>query len=493
MPKRLRPYQIEMLKYTMGVQHPALFVDMRLGKSIVTVRRIKMYKKCTEILIVCPYSAIQGWKDTLEDEGEVLAACIVGTGPQRRRAYALSKTYTDDSFVKGRRWYITNKEGFFGFKEIKDLLWHVTVLDESRFIANDNNAATTYYCNNFRHVDHRWVLTGTPAPESELEYYNQLRFLDPTILNYSSWYKFRNACFTQPIDCCGQHDPWYIRSKGKKFLTEKLAEHTYHLMRTDVDMGGEKIYQVRNLHMPKRMRKIYKTAEEEFILEYDDKCEKTVWAMTKFLWLRRICGGILDGQPMWPGKMELLLKMLGSEFYGEQMIIWCQFIDELKYVKTILDVNGYDSEKVHGDVKPKERDEIGKRFLKKDFQILVAQPECYKFGKDLSSASVMVYYSSPLGLETRSQTEDRIIDVANKNSVLILDLIVEDSIDEDIYKAVKKKARRNVLMANLIKSARKHINVKKHLRLAPEKTYSGVAMFDAEDFDNDTTKQSTDS
>ena len=61
MRRKLRPYQVDALKYA-SIQHPALFIEMRLGKTLITIRRIKRYPDCNKVLVVAPYSALNSWK-----------------------------------------------------------------------------------------------------------------------------------------------------------------------------------------------------------------------------------------------------------------------------------------------------------------------------------------------------------------------------------------------------------------------------------------------
>lgn len=74
-PKRkvFYPHQSEGFAYTLQEEHPALFMEMRLGKTLVTVRRCKTYKTwCgsgTMNLVVAPNSALPSWEKEARGEG----------------------------------------------------------------------------------------------------------------------------------------------------------------------------------------------------------------------------------------------------------------------------------------------------------------------------------------------------------------------------------------------------------------------------------------
>ena len=79
----LRLYQKQALSYINRVKHPALFLEMRLGKTLIVVRWIKSHPEIKTILVVSPYSAFYGWKRELRLEGEPVPIELTGTWEQR--------------------------------------------------------------------------------------------------------------------------------------------------------------------------------------------------------------------------------------------------------------------------------------------------------------------------------------------------------------------------------------------------------------------------
>ena len=97
------------------------------------------------------------------------------------------------------------------------------------------------------------------------------------------------------------------------------------------------------------------------------------------------------------------------------------------------------------------REEISFRFNEGDFNCIIAHPTCFKYGTDLSRADTMIYYTAPLGLETRLQSEARMTRIKKKESVLIIDLIVEDSIEEDILKGLQMKKSQSEIIKMMVR------------------------------------------
>jgi SNF2 family DNA or RNA helicase len=421
--KLLDNNQQAMLRYAMHTEHPALFVEMRLRKTRVAVRRIKMYKNCSCVLIVAPYSAFPSWRKEM-NLANVTYTEMIGTREER----------LDILWGLSGGWLLTNKECHLSMLEIADFEWDVVVLDESRCIANPQSRISRFFTHNFRSVKHRWILTGTPAPESPLEYYQQLKFLDPSILGYSNYYVWRNENFMLV-----GYD-WEIKAAYQKKLVAILKAKTFTLKRQDVNLGGKKIYEQRECSLPANIQKIYQKAENEFMLETSNQTiTGTIWATQKFIWLRRICGGIVDKKLVHSAKIDLLIELIKEQFKNEPIIIWAQFIDELFAIKETLDGASILNVLVYGKIKPKTRDESIEMFQKGIVQIFLAQPECFKHGVDLSCAETMIYYSTPMGNETRQQSEDRFVDVGKDKSLLVIDLICKDTIEEDIQISLQEK------------------------------------------------------
>ena len=61
------------------------------------------------------------------------------------------------------------------------------------------------------------------------------------------------------------------------------------------------------------------------------------------------------------------------------------------------------------------------------------------YGITLTAASNVIYYSNGYDLEKRLQSEDRAHRIGQKNNVTYIDILAEDTVDEKIVKALRKK------------------------------------------------------
>jgi len=292
---------------------------------------------------------------------------------------------------------------------------------------------TKYFTKYFRNVPNRFILCGTPAPESELDYFSQCKFLDENIFKGYSYWTFRSTFFSP----CGfgGHD-WKITEKGKQYISTQLKKYCYMLKRSDVNIGGKKIFERKIVELPDNIRKIYNKCEKEFILYdlQDKKTLSTIYAMTRYVWLKRLCSGFIEHNLQSSHKIDTLKEILQTELKGEQVLIWAVYIDEVKAISDSLCCP-----LIYGDITPVDRETIRKDFQSGKHKYLVCQPETMKSGVKLSAASAAIYFSTPESALTREQSEDRILDLSSNKSSLIIDLCTVDTIEEDILMSLLKK------------------------------------------------------
>ena len=201
--------------------------------------------------------------------------------------------------------------------------------------------------------------------------------------------------------------------------------------------------------LPREVRSVYDVAEREFVLEMEGEVwGKTVWAMQKYLWLRRLCSGWLPSGEESTHKVDELLNLLRGELSREQIVIWCQYRWDIDLIKFYLP----DAAIIHGDVPPNEREELRKAFQAGELKHAIIQPETMKFGSKWTAAGALVYFDSPESATTRNQTEDRSLDVATQDNILIIDLVCADTIEEDILMNLLWKDSRSNGMEQLVKA-----------------------------------------
>jgi SNF2 family DNA or RNA helicase len=437
MKRKLRPYrkhQHGMFRYTLNTRHPALFVEMRLGKCLVTIRRVKLYKPLSaelglKVLVVAPNAAIGSWEQELTLEGESFTV-VTGTKQQRIGA-----------FVKPVRWYLCNKEMFLHLPEFAKVWnWDAVIVDESTFIKNPKAKVTQFFLRNFRDCPHRWVLAGIPNPETDLELWPQLAFLDGRAFGSRNFWDFRARNFKPDIS--GYE--WLPRPGVASTIRRTLGSRAYILRRRDAGVESEKNHIIRELELPPELRKNYDHLEKYFELPTG---ETTIWSMVKYNWLRRMCGGFLGNvsepdtkaELVWDGKIQELRRLLVEDLRDEQVVVWFHYNEELHRVQQTLDEVGITNTKLTGNTSRESREERRRLWMKGRYRVILVQQAVAQMGMDLSAADTAIYYSQTPSYLASQQTADRILSLSKNTSLLYLYLVVKNTVDSDLYRALKDK------------------------------------------------------
>jgi SNF2 family DNA or RNA helicase len=412
MKKHLRLNQREAFLYTLQVKHPALFMEMRLGKTLVTIRRIKMYKTCPMKIVFCPYEAMMSWEEELQNEGQQYELII---GSKKQRQQIIKHIHYNEN-----KWYVTNHQAHLSIgNELSSIPWNVVILDESSCI---------------RHPQ-----SGLPAPESDIDYYCQLRFLDENIFDEANYYEFENNNFGR----IGYEQ--LVSPEGSKYIAKRLAKNCLFQSRDDYNLGGIIVNERRYVTLPRKVMREYDRVEKELILRHGDCEEQTVYQTTKRIWLRRLCGGFAGTDLLSSAKAKELKYLVNTELKKEQIVVCAFFTKEIEFLYNYFR-HTIPSDKLHGKISQKKRRESLKRFKRGETRVLFVQPGCLRYGANLSFCDTIIMYSLPDKYETYQQVIARLIDVDSEKISLVLHLISNNTLEESMIESLIRKEGRSLRM-----------------------------------------------
>lgn len=425
---RKKPYkcQRDALMWAGTKSAIALFMEMRLGKTLVAIRWVNQFS-LKKILVVTFLSVVSIWQEELACEG---CSSTLLTGSWKEKFQLLDD---QDTF-----WYITNWESLYTdnrprkprASQIARLPWDGVILDESTAIKNPKAIRTKMCRKQFKLTPYKAILTGLPNPESELDYFQQMAFLHGEFMGCDNFWKFRNKFFHQIV-----YD-WVPKKGTIVKIKAEVNKHAFVLTRKQAGLGSRKIYEKRYVELPSKIRKEYRNLERAFCLGG----KETKWTIVVKVWLARLAGGQPENSDFCSmHKFHEILYLLNSELRKEQCVIWFRFNLELIYMHHMLELKGITNDFITGETSPAERERTRKRFNQGKFRHLLVQIKCGKFGNDYSSASTAIYYSNSFAYEERAQSEDRIINPKKKEPVLILDILTRNTVDEDIHGALRNK------------------------------------------------------
>lgn len=427
------PHQKKAATYTADKSRIALFMEMRLGKSMVAIRWLRRTllrkKPDARILVVCPTSAFEGWIHEFRAEHipESRIHWLQGSTAQRMSAA--------DS---GPGWYLTNYEILprLGLRfAVMD--WDGIVLDESTRIRNPKAQITKLLTRAYADIDYRAVLTGLPNPESSMDYFEQMRFLHGNFLGFHNFWAFRYVLFKQ----IGYE--WEPKGGTRDKIKTAVHNSAFVLSAKQAGLGNRLIYEQRYVDPTPQINAHMRQVKKDFKFEHLE----TKWAIVREIWLARLAGGFSPDQDnpqlLTDVKMRELWTLISGELKNQQLVVWFRFNEEVRATAQYLASRGVDIGVMMGGTAQHQRLELQQWFRSGRIRVLLMQTATGKggMGLDLSAASTAIYYSNHYEYEMRAQSEKRIEHPIKRASagLLIIDLLMRGTIDEDAYAVLRDK------------------------------------------------------
>lgn len=425
-------------------RHPALLVEMRLGKTLLCIRwMLSLPGKSRRFLVVAPVTVLEAWERELWLEGQRFYATYNLTPKQRD--YVIKRALSDP----GDTFLLMSYEGLLALgqsytsrgkrKRRPPILafweWDAVALDESTKIRNPSAQITQVCIKGFRQAKHRTILTGLVNPEKILDVVCQFLFLRGHFLGQSNYWEIRNRYFIR----AGYE---WVPRKGTRDLFRRMT-HAIAFVKTvdDCNLPNNITRDCRYLDMNPTQKRMYRQVVREFACDCKDGIRiETKWVITQRLWLARIAGGFDPRENLIStGKADEIIELLNGELAGKKLVVWFRFRAELNYVKSRLDKAGISAATLVGKEPMLLRKSKMKAFREKT-RVLLGMESCAKFGSDYSASTVAVYYSNEYSNEARTQSERRIIKYEKSRNHLILDLVTRRSVDVNAVEALKDKS-----------------------------------------------------
>lgn len=453
--RELMPHQEEGVERALGEDHTALIMQMRLGKTLTSVRVVKE-RDAYNALVVCPVSAIEAWENELSLEGERFIS-LHGLGHEERERAMIdaiqARTY--------RPWVIANFEMILGMAPrvmplskkrevplVAQLPWDHVIVDESTRIKNPQAQTTQIFHQGFDLARHRMILTGLPAPESELDLFEQFYFLDREWMGYTDFWRYRKALF-EPGHFSKHH--WFRKEGTRKRIKSALHARAFVKTRKDAGMPENWVNETRFVDMNDPQRKLYDQIEEEFAVDFGDERWETAWATTKHIWLCMIAGGFSPRRRLLnPAKADEIVYLLKTELARDKAVVWHAFRHECEYmIERCKKANIRVVSIMGGDPPDKRRRALQNLRDKDGARVLCAMEQCGKFSMDCSVCDTAIWYSNDPSCEARAQSRERTFHPKKQDTILNLDVATRDTVDMDNLRAVREKVTSAKMMMRM--------------------------------------------
>lgn len=413
MPKiKLFKHQEDILEETKDMNKVAYYLDMGLGKTFVGSEKLHQLNKRANLLI-CQKSLIPMWINHFKNYYKYQV--FDGT-----KSTQLNQVL--NSYEKLRPFILIINYDLVFRRDIKSVFRHdfTLMLDESSMIQNEKTKRTKYILK--MHPDNIILLSGTPTSGKYERLWSQAHLLGWNITKskYNKIYVNWDTMYlgVQKFKVVNKDHPY----KNVQRLKRKLREHGAVFMKTeDVFELPEQNFIPIKVKQSSNYRKFLK----DKYLEFDNQELLGDTALTYLLGLRQLSGMYSKE------KLDRLSDLIDST--EDRLIIFYNFDHELDEIIKIAKNKIRPVSIVNGKTKNLTNYET------KDDSITLIQYQAGSMGLNLQKSNRIVYFTPPQQSELYEQSKKRIHRIGQERPCFYYNLIVEKSVEERIYRALKER------------------------------------------------------
>ena len=445
---KLRDYQEQIVDELKVLDSSALYMGTGTGKTITALELVLTYN-ARHLLVVCPHNAIGQWKKTVRDyyNNYNIIEFKKSWSSKKINEYLLTIDYSKRVLI------VLNYEMIHLIDNFKILVnedW-VIILDEIHRIKNYGTPRkpvkiTHYLLALGELTNYKLGLTATPTQGNYggyIEYYPQLKFLGYTDLSFKDFYdkyvvysleRVGNVSFPMKV----------IRGyKNKNEIDEllQLVARRYVPKYKDFEPQFNDIILERSKAYPRMVReKAYKNAA------INNSARMRIAKQT-------IATGVVSGKTMLRENVYYedntikrdWLKDFLSDVDGKVVILY-NYNVELDTLERLLKSMKKKYITINGQTKDKEAE------LRKEFDVVLGQYKAISEALDGLQylSNKMVFFSMPSDSILYKQALGRIDRIGQDKVPMYYFLIMEKTIDEDIYSMIKEKVDFSEKTLNLL-------------------------------------------
>lgn len=434
----LRPYQKQGFNwlwflYSYGL-NGILADDMGLGKTLQTLVLLQKAKDEDgkhPSLIICPTSVVYNWQKECQRFTPDLKVLNL-TGSERLGSLQKIK----DSDIVITSYALLRRD----YKILRQYVFRHVILDESQNIKNQESL--TAQASKQLNSQHRLALSGTPIENRLSEVWSAFDFLMPGFLLDLDEFRYR---YITPIEERGNRD-------AERRLKKQLSPFILRRLKRDVAKDlPDKIESIMYCEMLPDQQDLYlevleKTREEVFA-QYNAKGQVVNQAtmLAALLRLRQVCNhpkllkDFVETNGVGSGKFEALQEVIEEIIEeGHRVLLFSQFVEMLKIIKSWLEVKGIKHEYLTGETR--DRQERVERFNRDEsIPIFLISLKAGGTGLNLTGADYVIHYDPWWNPAVEDQATDRAHRIGQTKKVFVYRFITRGTVEEKIMKLKDRK------------------------------------------------------
>jgi SNF2 family DNA or RNA helicase len=281
-----------------------------------------------------------------------------------------------------------------------------------------------------------WMMTGTPASQSPEDAFGLAKLVNP-----SNVPKYKTA-WKDMVMVQASRFKWHPKPTARDTVFKALQPAIRYEKDQCLDLP-DVMYQTREVPLTGQASAYYKELVKEMQIQAAGETISTVNAAASLTKLLQLSGGAVytddhniiefDVSP----RLQVLKEVMDEALH--KVIVFIPYKHTIKLVQDSLTKEGVSTEIISGDVSANERSAIFNRFQTTDDpQVLLIQPQSASHGVTLTAASIVVFWSPVMSVETYLQCIARIDRVGQKNKMTVIHLQGSE-VERRMYKMLQGK------------------------------------------------------
>lgn len=295
------------------------------------------------------------------------------------------------------------------------------------------------------------LLTGTPAPQGEIDLWSTFTLLNQTTDSFFVWRKKHFDDKNEARRGTKHYWPQYnIRDSSREEFQKLLSERSMSAEKDEVldlpPLLRTNIY----AEMSAKQARHYETMKEFlFAIDEDGNELNASNLLVRTLRLQQILAGFIGDEPI---KDNSRLKALDSAIEktnGEQFIVWTIFKATYGQIAKVLDDKGLTFGRLTGIETAQERFDNIEDFQSGKLRALIAHPKAGGVGINLTAAPYSIHYTRSYSLVDYLQSVARNYRGGSEvhKRITRIEIVTPRTIDEDITEAlIAKKSTQDFIL-----------------------------------------------
>lgn len=445
-------YQERCIRFILD--HPAagLFLDMGLGKTVITLTAISALLDTFEVSRVLVIAPLRVAEDTWTREAAkwdhlkgLRIARVLGSKHQRIAALR------EDADV-----YVVNRENVPWLVRTlgPDWFFDMIVIDELSSFKNPQSLRFKML-RKMRPFASRVVgLTGTPASNSLLDLWSEIYLLDMGERLGKFVTHYRNAYFRPSyISPQGAVYSYVPRHGAMEQITARIADITISMKASDYIELPDQIETDIFVELPDPAKRIYRKMEKDMLVELDGEGVCALSAAACVAKLGQMANGFAYGEdknqhPIHTAKLDALREIVEQAAEsGESVLVFYEYVHDADTINEALHkqviIRQLQSEI---DIVLWNRGEIG---------VLLAHPASVGYGLNLQQGGhVIVWYGLTWSLEQYLQANARLHRQGQEKPVVVYRILAKGTVDEQIAASLTRKDTTQNAVLEILKQRR---------------------------------------